>query len=87
MKKLMVVFVCLLFSFAGWASEDTQENYDMPAISSIESHPISKILEDLSAYEKSNAVIDIECKEERIAHINRVCINSVSTVSTGSDLL
>jgi len=64
MKKLMFVFVCLLFSFAGWASEDDQGTYDMPAISPTESPPISQILENLKAYEKSNAIIDIECEEE-----------------------
>ncbi len=64
MKKVMVVFVCILFSFAGLASEDNQGTYDIPAISSTESLPISQTLENLTAYEKSNAIIDIECNEK-----------------------
>jgi hypothetical protein len=66
MKKVIAVFVCVLFSFAGLASEDNQGTYGIPKISSTEKQPISKILEDLSAYEKSNAVIDIECDEENM---------------------
>ncbi|MBN1695346.1 hypothetical protein JW879_08100 [candidate division WOR-3 bacterium] len=66
MKKVLVVFVCILFSFAGLASEDNQGTYDIPNISSTESQPISQILENLSTYEKSNAVIDIEYNEENM---------------------
>lgn len=64
MKKVMVVFVCLLFSFTGLASEDNQGTYDIPNISSTESSPISQTLEKLTAYEKSNAIIDFECEEK-----------------------
>jgi hypothetical protein len=64
MKKVLVVFACILFSFVGWAAEDNQGTYAIPAISSTESQPTFKILEDLSAYEKSNSIINIESKEE-----------------------
>jgi len=64
MKKLMVMFVCLLFSFAGLASEDNQGSYDIPNISSTESPSISQTLEKLTAYEKSISIIDIECEEK-----------------------
>ena len=64
MKKFMFFFVCFLITAAVWASQDSQGNIDVSGISSTESQPIFKILEDLSAYEKSNSVIDIECEEE-----------------------
>jgi len=64
MKKLLVFFTCLMFTFAVWASEDTQETYDILTISSTENSPISQTLQKLTTYEKSNAIIDIECEEE-----------------------
>jgi hypothetical protein len=67
MKKFFSFFVCLLFAVTLWASQDNQETNNLAAVSSTEIQSISKILEDLSAYEKSNAVIDIECKEENTA--------------------
>jgi hypothetical protein len=64
MKKFMFFFVCFLLTAAVWASQDSQGTIDVSGISSTESQPIFKILEDLSAYEKSNSIIDIECEEE-----------------------
>jgi hypothetical protein len=64
MKKFIAVFVCVLFSFVGLASVDNQGTYDTPNISSTERQPISQILENLTAYEKSNAIIGFECEVE-----------------------
>jgi hypothetical protein len=72
MKKLPVFFACLLFSFAVLASTDNQENYDIPAIIPTESSPLSLTLENLTTYEKSNAIIDIECDGENLLQANRI---------------
>ena len=64
MKKVLIVFVFILFSFAILSAEDIRLTQDIPAISSTKFSPISQSLEKLTAYEKSNAIIDIECAKK-----------------------
>jgi hypothetical protein len=64
MKKLTLVFVCLLIVLTGMASERNQGDDGISTISSTEGQPVYRTLEELNAYEKSNAIIDIECEEK-----------------------
>lgn len=63
MKKFAAVFICLLLGTAVFSFADSQgDNFELaePA----ESQPIWQTLENLSKYEKENAIIEIECEAE-----------------------
>jgi hypothetical protein len=67
MKKFVLVFVCLLVFFTVQASGDNQGNECISNINPAENSPVWKTLEKLTTYEKSNAIIDIECEEDNQA--------------------
>lgn len=62
MKKYLLVFICLLLVSTVWASEANQGNDYIPTMSPIESTSSWQTLENLTTYEKRNAIIDIECE-------------------------